>query len=192
MRAKLLNFLWGMEEVSLLVQRQPERYLKPLLKAFGAIIADDAHVGEGLLLVGVNRAGYTPLKIGRKAYFGRRIMVDFADEVVFGDYSAIGNDTRFFCHTDLAHSPLVAELYPVTIGPIHIGRGVFVGPNSTVANGVRIGECSVIGANSVVLRDIPPYSLATGAPAKVVRELDRTKIPAFDREESFIIPEGTT
>lgn len=191
LRAKLLNFLWGMEEVSLLVQCLPQRYLAPLLQAFDATIGPDAYIGEGTLLVGVNRAAYSPLKVGRKAYFGRRIMIDLASDVEFGDYSAIGNDTRFFCHTDLAHSPLVAELYPVTVGPIRIGRGVFVGPNSTVGNGVTIGECSLIGANSVVIRDIPPYCLAAGAPAKVIRELDRTRIPAFNPEEAFIIPEGT-
>lgn len=191
-RARLLNFLWGMEEVSLLVQRLPERYLLPLLQAFGATVAPDAHLGEGILLVGVHRAAYSPFKVGRKAYLGRRIMIDLASEVIFGDFSAIGNDTRFFCHTDLADSPLVAELYPVTIGPIRIGRGVFVGPNSTVSNGVTIGECSLIGANSVVIRDIPPYCLAAGAPAKVIRELDRSKIPAFNPDEAFIIPEGTT
>jgi len=69
MRARLLNFLWGMEEVSLLLQRQPTRYVKPILRAFGATVADDAHVAEGILVMGVNRAGYTPLKIGRKAFF---------------------------------------------------------------------------------------------------------------------------
>lgn len=191
-RAHILNFLWGMEEVALLLQQQPNRYIAPLLRAFGATIADDAHMAEGLLMMGVHRDAFRPFKVGRKAFFGRRIMIDLASDMEFGDFSAIGNDTRFFCHTDLADSPLVAQLYPVTIGPVRIGRGAFIGPNSTIGNNVTIGECSLIGANSVVLNDIPPYVLAAGTPAKVIRKLDRSKIPPFNPDEAFLIPAGTT
>lgn len=54
---------------------------------------------------------------------------------------------------------------PVTIGrDVWLGRGVFVGP------GVSIGDGAVIGANSVVLRSIPSFSIAAGAPARVIGE----------------------
>jgi acetyltransferase-like isoleucine patch superfamily enzyme len=190
--ARLKAFVWGTEEVANMLERLPTRYIIPLLQAFGATVADNATILEGVRLTTVRKDAFRPLKIGRLAYFGRRVMIDLADEVIFGDCCAIGNDTRFFTHTDLAHTPLVAEIAPVTIAPIKIGRGTFVGPNSTVVNGVTIGECCLIGANSVVMHDIPPYSLAAGAPAKVIRELDRSKVPPFDAEEAFIIPAGTT
>jgi acetyltransferase-like isoleucine patch superfamily enzyme len=54
-------------------------------------------------------------------------------------------------------------------GPTRIGDNVWLGANVVVTSGVTIGERSVIGANSVVTRDIPPYSIAAGAPAKVLR-----------------------
>jgi len=53
---------------------------------------------------------------------------------------------------------------------IKIEDDVWIGSNSTILDGVTIGKGSVIGAGSVVTRDIPPYSVAFGVPAKVVEE----------------------
>jgi acetyltransferase-like isoleucine patch superfamily enzyme len=201
LRARLKDYIWGFDDAALLIERAPNRYLIPLLEAFGATIGAGSYMGETLRIAGGNRAhllhpeARAPLKglvVGRESFWGRRIMLDLSAPITFGDFSAIGNDTRFFTHTDLYASPLVPEVVPLTFGPIRIGRGVFVGPGSTVANGVTIGECSIIGANSVILRDIPPYCMAAGAPAKVIKELDRSKIRPMNDAEAFIIPEGTT
>lgn len=53
--------------------------------------------------------------------------------------------------------------------PIIIGNDVFVGANVTVLDGVSIGDGAVIGAGAVVTKDIPPYAIALGVPAKVVK-----------------------
>ena len=55
--------------------------------------------------------------------------------------------------------------------PIRIGDQVWIGRGCCITRGVTIGEKCVIGANSVVTKDIPPRSLAVGAPAKVIRSL---------------------
>ncbi|OCG75765.1 hypothetical protein A7J15_01585 [Microbacterium sediminis] len=57
------------------------------------------------------------------------------------------------------------------VAPVRIERGAWLGQNVVVLPGVTIGRGSVIGANSVVRADIPPRSVAVGAPARVVREL---------------------
>ncbi len=54
-------------------------------------------------------------------------------------------------------------------GPTRIGDNVWLGANVVVTSGVTIGERCVIGSNSVVTEDIPPFSIAAGAPAKVLR-----------------------
>lgn len=53
--------------------------------------------------------------------------------------------------------------------PIIIGNDVFIGANVTVLDGVCIGDGSVIGAGAVVVSDIPPYAVAVGVPAKVIK-----------------------
>ena len=57
--------------------------------------------------------------------------------------------------------------------PVYIGDSVWLGERVIVLKGVRIGHRSVIGAGSVVTRDVPPYSIAVGTPARVVKRFDR-------------------
>jgi acetyltransferase-like isoleucine patch superfamily enzyme len=58
-----------------------------------------------------------------------------------------------------------------TKGPTRIGDNVWCGANVVITSGVTVGERSVIGANSVVTTDIPPFSIAAGAPARVLRTI---------------------
>ena len=51
----------------------------------------------------------------------------------------------------------------------NVGNDVFIGANVTVLDGVTIGDGAVIGAGAVVVKDIPPYAIAVGVPAKVVK-----------------------
>jgi acetyltransferase-like isoleucine patch superfamily enzyme len=58
-----------------------------------------------------------------------------------------------------------------TKGPTRVGDNVWCGANVVITSGVSIGERCVIGANSVVTEDIPAFSVAAGAPAKVLRKI---------------------
>lgn len=60
-------------------------------------------------------------------------------------------------------------------GDTIVGNDVWMGQNVTVLPGVRIGDGAIIGANSVVASDIPPYTIAAGNPCRVIR-------PRFDPE----------
>ncbi len=57
---------------------------------------------------------------------------------------------------------------PAQFGPVRICRGAAVGRNAILLAGVTIGEGSVVGAGSLVTRDIPPHTVAAGAPARVI------------------------
>jgi acetyltransferase-like isoleucine patch superfamily enzyme len=56
--------------------------------------------------------------------------------------------------------------------PVDIGDYVWVGMNSIILKGVTVGEGAIIGAGSVVTRDVPPFCLAAGAPARVLRRMN--------------------
>jgi len=60
----------------------------------------------------------------------------------------------------------------VKIRPVHIEEKVWIGFGVSILKGVRIGACSVVAAGSVVTKDVPPYSLVAGNPARVVRTLN--------------------
>lgn len=72
------------------------------------------------------------------------------------------------CDSDMHEVPLGCGGTAKT-APIKIGRHVFIGTNCTILKGVSIGDAAVIGANSLVNRDIPPGVLAAGNPARVIR-----------------------
>lgn len=74
--------------------------------------------------------------------------------------------------------------------PIHIGSRVFIGVNSIIMPGVTIGSDVVIGAGSVVTKDIPDNAVAIGVPAKVVSSFDdyQAKIKASCASDSELIP----
>ena len=59
--------------------------------------------------------------------------------------------------------------------PIVLGNNVWIGDGATVCKGIHIGDNAVIGAGSVVTRDIPANVIAAGNPAQVIRELDASK-----------------
>lgn len=62
-------------------------------------------------------------------------------------------------------------------GAVVIGNNVWIASKVTVLKGVKIGEGSMVAAGSVVVKDIPPYSLAAGVPARVIRQLDKNIHP---------------
>jgi acetyltransferase-like isoleucine patch superfamily enzyme len=65
--------------------------------------------------------------------------------------------------------------HPSTNGDVVIGNDVWIGCNATILSGVKIGDGSVIAANSLVTKDVPDYSIVGGNPAKVIRKDFRTK-----------------
>lgn len=89
----------------------------------------------------------------------------------------IGEDTRIAAHTVITpmnhsfadlHAPIWQQ--PETALGIRIGRDVWIGNGARILDGVQIGDGCVVGAGSVVTKSIPPYSIAVGAPARVVRK----------------------
>jgi carbonic anhydrase/acetyltransferase-like protein (isoleucine patch superfamily) len=71
---------------------------------------------------------------------------------------------------------------------VHIGNNVWIGDSVIVCKGVTIGDNSIIGAGSIVVRDVPPNCIAAGNPAKIVKHLEADK-PMKTRGEWFSAPE---
>ena len=124
---------------------------------------------------------------GHHVHIGKNVYANFGFTCVDDTHIYIGDYALFGPHVVLAtaNHPFLPELRSRGLQynlPIHIGEGVWIGANAVVAPGVTIGDYAVIGAGSVVTRDIPPRVLAAGTPCRVVRPLDQRDRKYYHRE----------
>jgi len=131
-------------------------------------------VGEGTLFepgVWVTLGDQARVRIGAGSFLNLGVMVAAHDLVEIGDHCMFANG----CFVTDANHRFDDLTQPVTWqgftskGPTRIGDNVWCGANVVVTSGVTVGERCVIGANSVVTEDLPPFAIAAGAPAKVLR-----------------------
>ena len=114
------------------------------------------------------------VKVGKHVYIGPKTFIDilYPQLVTIEDYVSIGY-SMIFVHSNPTNSYLIkAKIYPRIVMPVTIKKGAWVAAGCKILPGVTIGEHAIVGANSLVNKDIPSKHLAVGNPAKVIRELN--------------------
>ena len=116
------------------------------------------------------------LKIANNVVVQVSCHIGCINRVEIGEYTTMGARTYITDHThgtvepdDLKLPPRHRKLY--SKGPVIIGKYVAIGEGCIILPGVTIGDHSVIGANAVVTKDVPPYSVVAGNPAKVIKQV---------------------
>jgi acetyltransferase-like isoleucine patch superfamily enzyme len=124
--------------------------------------------------VWITAPGTARIRIGTGCFLNVGVMVAATELVEIGDHCMLANgcfvsdgDHRF----DDPDTPVPWQGF-TSKGPTRLGDNVWCGANVVVTSGVQIGERSVVGANSVVTKDIPPFSVAAGVPARVLRPIN--------------------
>jgi maltose O-acetyltransferase len=109
------------------------------------------------------------IHLGERVFFNFNCIVLDVCRVTIGDYTLFGPAVQVYSATH----PMNAELRrkQEMCKPIVIGSDVWVGGGAIICPGVRIGSRSVIGAGSVVTRDIPEGVFAAGNPCRIIREI---------------------
>ena len=114
------------------------------------------------------------VKIGSPVYIGQGVLIDFMypELVTIEDYVSIGLNTMIFAHANPTNSiELKLNYYPRKTAPVLIKKGAWVTPGCIILPGVTISENSVVGAGSVVTKNVPPYTVVAGNPAKMIKQL---------------------
>ncbi len=106
----------------------------------------------------------TGIEIHPAAIIGNRVFIDHGMGVVIGETAVIGNDCTIYQGVTLGGTSLIKHKRHPTLG-----NDVIVSAGAKVLGNINIGDGVNIGANAVVLHDIPPYSTAVGIPAKVIK-----------------------
>ncbi|WP_312855910.1 CatB-related O-acetyltransferase [Nocardioides stalactiti] len=120
--------------------------------------------------------------VSRGARLGRRVRIttpSYIDPCEIGPYSilarvsirSVNHETRFLNMQEVAQRRVIGGRSVVTPldQPIRIGAACWLSDNVTVLRGVEIGNGAVIGAGAVVTKDVPPFAIAVGNPARVLR-----------------------
>lgn len=114
------------------------------------------------------------LIIGDNCFIGRRNFFTSGTLIKIGNYCLTGIDCKFLGSGHIYDSPFVPYIISGTTeeGLIEIGSNCWLGANVTILKNVKIGYGSIIGASTLVNRDIPPLSVVVGNPCKVIRRFD--------------------
>ncbi|WP_338847850.1 sugar O-acetyltransferase [Clostridium perfringens] len=124
---------------------------------------------------------------GKNVHFGNGVYANFNLTMVDDCDIFVGNNVMFGPNVTVSagthpiHPELRSKQAQYNI-PIHIGNNVWIGANSVILTGVNIGDNSVIGAGSIVTKDIPSNVVAVGNPCRVLREINENDMKYYYRD----------
>lgn len=111
---------------------------------------------------------------GKNIFIGKDVFINsgchFQDQggITIGDGSLIGHNVVL---ATINHDLLPSQKRKNHYAPITIGSNVWIGSNAVILPGVTIGEWAVVAAGAVVTKDVPPYTVVGGTPAKIIKRV---------------------
>ena len=144
-------------------------------------IDDDSYV-MGSLCVSKNGS----ISIGDHFYLGNGSFIGSESSIKIGRCVIISNDVCIYDHNSHPTSPKMREnmslngfsndnwaWHHAATAPVIIEDNVWIGQYSSILKGVTIGKGSIVATRAVVTKDVPPYSIVAGNPARVVKQIEK-------------------
>lgn len=115
-------------------------------------------------------------KVGKKVFIGDDIYIDagYADLITIDDHVHIAARSMLLCHKRDLSNYCRGDNYSqkkYMTGKIHLKKGCAIGTSTLIMPGITVGEGAVVGAFSLVTKDIPAWTIAAGSPAKIIRQI---------------------
>lgn len=167
MRAWALRWVPGPDVLALLAGRVPVAPLRlRLLALLGVAFAD---VRRATIMGRTEVWHPGRLIFGRRSIVGRHCLLDARGGIELGDDVNVSS----YCRFQTAKHEVDDPDFGASFAPIVVGDRVWLGLGATVLGGVTIGEGAVVAAGAVVTKDVPPYTVVGGVPARPLRERPR-------------------
>ncbi len=139
-------------------------------------IGNYSSFGKRAIVAAWKRGNNNPcISIGNNVAIGDDCFITAANQIIIGDNVLIAQKVTI---TDNSHGMMQSleelkehpsQREPFSKGPVIIGDNVWIGDKVTICPNVKIGEGAIIGANSVITKDVPEHAVAAGAPARILK-----------------------
>jgi len=142
-----------------------------LQKACGVRIGRGSSIHMGCFITGRN------ITIGENTVINRGVYLDGRAGVVIGNRVNISHKVLI---QSLSHDPQCPH-FNCVVKPVHIGNYAWLGARALILPGVHIGEGAIVGAGAVVAKDVAPYAIVAGNPARPIgtRKKNLTYVPCY-------------
>lgn len=153
---------------------------------------------EGTLINAMNRVtDEITLDIGDHCFIGRENYFNTGRAIRIGDYCLTANNCRFLGSSHDIRVPTIPYLARPAVADeeITVGPNCWLGDGATVLASVTIGYGSIVGAATVVTKDVPPYSIVVGNPGRVVKRYSPSKqgwVRLEDWDPAEVLPEESS
>ena len=121
---------------------------------------------------------HSNLHIGEGSIIGDRAILDARSGIYIGKNVNFSSNVKIWTYQH-DHSDPNFSCTDTKVGPVYIGDRAWIGPDVTILHSVTIGEGAVVAAGSVVTKDVPPYAIVAGIPAKTVGQRNKNLVYEF-------------
>lgn len=145
----------------------------PMSAEYNAVLKElfGDHIGTGTYIAApLNGAALDKVKIGNNVFINSNLLAMARGGITIEDDVQIAGNVSLLTNN---HDPYDRMILPCK--PILIKKGAWIGANVVVLRGISIGKHAIVGAGSVVTKDVPDYAVVVGNPAKGVKMLDPEK-----------------
>lgn len=149
----------------------------PLISGYGKIfVGHNVHFSDNVhLAVGGKVYADPMLSIGNNCYIGYRLIVSAFQKIEIGNNCLLGEGVKIFDnighHSDPEKRRKNEPITKEGVSPVIIEDDVQISSNAIILKGVRIGRGSMVGAGSIVTKDVAPYSFVAGNPARLIKQI---------------------
>jgi acetyltransferase-like isoleucine patch superfamily enzyme len=172
--ARLMATLYGAEGLNPILAIAPMSVINQILNRYGAQVHPTVRIKAPLIIHngGTEKGQYFKnLRIDAQVFIGREALLDLEAPLHIGEKACISHGLKVMTHTDGADShPTQSGILPTSAAPVTLEKGVYIGAYVLILQGVTIREGALVGANSLVTKDLDSFGIYRGQPARLIKK----------------------